>query len=274
MDCTRVEKLLPLYAGDDLADARESERVAAHLRACGGCRSLAGEWAASRRLTRLHGPPEFDDAFFDGIRSAVMREIAASPPAKPVARLSAWLTIHGTPAYAASVVLLVAAVALTFHLYRQESTPGTAVKNDAGAVQPPDALVGPPLSAPLTVRGDRGVVAASRKPERHNRQGKSKPIRSAQPRHPSGQEEANALEKRAGSEMLGEVATLPRAESRVGDEAEQDIFPKVTQTFNQTGDERKVLRIELQTKDPNVRIIWLSPQPGGQAEPKKETDRR
>jgi hypothetical protein len=73
MNCTHIEKILPLYAGGDLGGKDESA-VAAHLRSCDGCRLLAEGYRRSQEILRTYEAPEFGSAFFDGIRSAVLEE--------------------------------------------------------------------------------------------------------------------------------------------------------------------------------------------------------
>lgn len=76
MDCRRVEELLPLYAGGDAGEAL-ARRLSSHLRSCAVCRLLAEEYGRSRELLRSYDAPEFGDEFFEGIRGAVLRELAA-----------------------------------------------------------------------------------------------------------------------------------------------------------------------------------------------------
>lgn len=75
MNCTHIEKILPLYAGGDLG-GKDETAVAAHLRSCDSCRLLAEGYSRSQELLRSYEAPEFGSAFFDGIRSAVLEEHA------------------------------------------------------------------------------------------------------------------------------------------------------------------------------------------------------
>jgi anti-sigma factor RsiW len=75
MNCTHIEKIIPLYAGGDLGDKDETA-VAAHLRSCDSCRLLAAGYRRSQELLLSYEAPEFGSAFFDGIRSAVLEEHA------------------------------------------------------------------------------------------------------------------------------------------------------------------------------------------------------
>jgi hypothetical protein len=46
--------------------------------------------------------------------------------------------------------------------------------------------------------------------------------------------------------------------------AEPDVVPARDPAISE-----KTLRVEMQTKDPNIRIIWFTPQPTKQASPSK-----
>ena len=75
MNCTHIEKLLPLYVEGDL-DAERAETVLAHLNACRQCQECAAEYEESQGWLRSYSPPEFDETFFDGLRQSVQSEIA------------------------------------------------------------------------------------------------------------------------------------------------------------------------------------------------------
>jgi hypothetical protein len=74
MNCTHIEKILPLYAGGDLGG--DEHAVVSHLRWCDGCRLLAEGYHRSQEILHSYEAPEFSSAFFDGIRSAVLEEHA------------------------------------------------------------------------------------------------------------------------------------------------------------------------------------------------------
>ncbi len=78
MNCKATEKLLALYVGDDLP-ARQARRVALHLDSCSKCEKLAGEFGASVAFSRSNAAPEFDSNFFDDLRRDVLTRIAPQP---------------------------------------------------------------------------------------------------------------------------------------------------------------------------------------------------
>ncbi|MCA1635460.1 MAG: zf-HC2 domain-containing protein [Acidobacteria bacterium] len=134
MSCEEVEAMLSLYVAGEVGPQGVRERVAAHLSVCESCRALAAEWKASRDMFRLHQPPEFDAAFFDGIRRDVLRQISEAPPPSLLARLLGQPFGQRALAYAAVFSMLVCAALLSAHFRRRGPTPpvGSVVENLAG----------------------------------------------------------------------------------------------------------------------------------------------
>lgn len=243
MNCKRAEELMPL-AGGDLETGRERELFTAHLGDCDSCRGLAREWAEAQSLLRLHAPPEFDAAFFDSIRNSVLSEITAPPAPPRFAPFFAQLLRPRALAYAATLALLAAAFA-------------SAVLFDR---------TGRPLMAVVERIADDIALLPVPPPEEESRPQKVSPPDSptpAPPRHrlvrrirvtpvphdgPKREAVARAEAVSPDSQTPG-VAPTPGSANAVAANAETA---------------RNYMRIELQTRDPNVRIIWLSPQPDTQ----------
>lgn len=149
MDCRRVAELLPLYAGGDAGEAL-ARRLASHLRSCAGCRLLAEEHRRSRELLRSYDAPDFGDEFFEGIRSAVLRELAAGA-ARPtlLKRFGARLGVGpaGSPSFfprglalaALSVAVLAFALFFTLRPARQPAESAKTGSSKAGGAPPPHA---------------------------------------------------------------------------------------------------------------------------------------
>jgi len=74
MKCTHAEKLIPLFAGDDLP-ARDADALRRHLESCAKCRRLAAEFEESRDWMRKFAAPKFDAPTLDGMRDSVLRDI-------------------------------------------------------------------------------------------------------------------------------------------------------------------------------------------------------
>ena len=244
MDCKRAEELMPLDAGGDLEDGRARAGLAAHLGDCAPCRRLAAGWAESRAMLRLHEPPEFDAAFFEHVRRNVMREITTPTTAAPAptvfAALLALLPRARTLAYAASLALVFAALLFALRLSRAPQP--TKVAGDGVASSMNETLpkeIDPPRQTPR--------VAAREQAHRKTPAAKTVP--------------------RGDRPAPTRAAPLP-------DDAALSSLPDAEAELAVVRDEREMLKIELQTSDPDVRIIWFSPRPGEQTSPRRSNDQR
>ena len=244
MDCTRAAEALPLYVAGDLEDPRARE-VAAHLAACDGCRSLAADFAASRSLlAQACAPPEFGPDFYAGIRNAVLGEIGRDrkPPA-PSFTLA--LPFGRRFAYAAAFVLVILALSLQHFLRgaREVKRDLASAPPAAGAPTPvPDSDAGPPsprphLSPPPSPRRPRATAAKAPRSL----------FGSAGAAQGVLDEAARAATAPAGV-APGAVGSAPWAGAAVPSAAAQ------------APGAGEVSRIEIQTADPNIRIIWLAPR--------------
>lgn len=273
MRCTRVEKFLPLYVAGDLAGRRAERHVAQHLATCERCREMAEEYDASRDLVRDAAtlPPDFDGAFYAEIRRSVLDEITRertrlAPP--PASNVFASL-FNARFVYAASLVLIVAAVAaLSLYNYVErkseiatanrertetpEATPvptGTTASNDGGSVDPGEKTVEETKSG-----GSRQTAKSlflKRRPNSggnaQNETQRSLNLANNAPVHVKRNPRAPVVA--APDEHTAEIATINSGGAT-------DAAPEVS-------------RIEIQTSDPNIRIIWLSPRPDAVTEPLK-----
>jgi hypothetical protein len=250
MRCTQVEKLLPLYAGDDCAKAREAAEVREHLATCAPCRLKAEEFEASRRLLTLHAPPAFDEDFFASVRRNVMREIEDEKTRPAPFAAFRQLFAPRTLAVAASLVLLVACALVAFQLYRratqQQQTPAReTATTTTTSPRPDDAPVG-------NTEKTSAHIAAQHEETGQKTFGAHARTSRATRRAASPQAQTVAHKERTPVEpsSTNEMARPPQVEAVA-------VHQGATPT---EAAERKVTRIELQTADPNVRIIWLSPR--------------
>ena len=254
MNCEEVRKHLSLYVAGDIERHGARAFVDAHLGECDACRALAAEWEASRRLLQLHQPPEFDSAFFDSVRRGVMQQINEPRPSL-FARLLGQPFGQRTLTYAAALSLLVCAAILSSHFLRRTPTPPVEVAKDKNGepreVKTNTAQGGgeQPQGGGTANVNEARVAAPSPLPKPSPRRGvrrESAPERKfvSPSRKPEEVQTANAPEVR----RVFSPATEPKP----------DGSPNHVETVARA--EREMLRIELQTADPNVRIIWLSPR--------------
>jgi hypothetical protein len=226
MNCRRIEELIPLYVGGDV-DRRLSGEVQSHLKTCGGCAELAAEYEASRNW--LSGaPPEFDEALLADVKRGVMSELENAKPQAGLFELMSEAIARALlrPAVAAGLLLVVFGL-LTLWLYaeKQGSTPLTQ------AVDSEDKV------APERVARDPHVNA------------KELPHRVAVNHHRRAFD-ASSNRRQRSIGVTGEQAITQIAEAT--NEAQSPSAVAV--------DSDGMLRIEIQTVDPNIRIIWFAPK--------------
>jgi anti-sigma factor RsiW len=210
MNCTHVEKQIPLYVGGDL-NAQQVAAVRQHLESCERCSCLLTEFEESQSWLRDLKPPKFENVVFDNLRTAVRDEIARQCGMRNAECGTVWSLRY---AIAASSLLAVLAVGYLFYNNSQKST-----------------------EEPLIV---------SRRETLETR----------------GQESANAGKVRQIRRKKLKTAhrTLPKDLPVLGDIAlNNDLrhFPSRSEVISKR--EPEMLRIEIQTADPNIRIIWFVP---------------
>jgi Putative zinc-finger len=273
MRCTRVEKFLPLYVAGDLAGRRGERRVANHLATCASCRARAAEYDASRNLLRaaVTLPPDFDGAFYDELRRSVLDEIKRggtrlAPPAP-----NGFATFFNARfAYAASLALIAAAVAaLSLHSYVGRKSADEARRellaksNRERTATPAATATATPGSTPA--QGDAGQTPSPLvETTRENGSRGSQAAKSPSLRRRTG--EGNAQDETGRSVNVAKHApsharrnplapTVAAPDERTGEIARGGSHD------GETSAAPEVSRIEIQTSDPNIRIIWLAPRP-------------
>lgn len=225
MNCKHVEDLLPLYAGHDLED--ESARlIAAHLQNCTACASSAREYDQANQLLQQFESPRFSDAAYAAMRRNVLREIETGSSAFSLRELLL-LPFQPRVRWAFSTAVLLVVCAFAYYLIADRSN---RTVRDSHAV----VTATPNPASDLAARPERPDVQPTT--------GKS----SQSPRlNPSGLAPRHFVrrsEKQAVA--VNSVQSLPE---------EPNIKP-----LNAAAMPEKLLRVEMQTKDPNIRIIWFS----------------
>lgn len=241
MNCEEVKANLSSYVAGDIEVAGAREIVGAHLLHCEACRALAAEWEASHRLLQLHQPPEFDAAFFDGLRRDVLRQISEPRP-------SLFARLFGQPfgqkalTYAATFSLLVCAALFASHFLRRSPTPAVEVAQGENV-------------GPAEVQTNDTPESAS-----HTVEGPTKNIESLAPQPPP----PSPPQRRRARPVFNALKRDARVEHSTAPPETRDVAEQVARASNaETAAEREMFRIELQTSDPNVRIIWLTPRTTG-----------
>jgi hypothetical protein len=229
MNCKDVEKLLPLHVGGDLV-TKKTHLLTAHLMNCASCAASAMEYRESVRLTQDFEPPAFSPETYDEIRQSVLREIS-SGSAKSARRFpgNAVTGLFSRPEWAFAALSLVAISLLAFYFIasrtnRREETVNVPVTYPEQLPPFKPSKPSGPYTTPDPVRQNTnpaGNVMTARKP-RPFRRNKSINHSTISPQ-----------------QIIGPTETVAAS-------AEPPDSPA------------KPLRMEMQTSDSNIRIIWFS----------------
>src|ERR1043165_342795 len=172
MNCTQVDKLLPLYAGQDLDDGRE-RKIAAHLELCNACVSAFAEYREARSLLHGFAAPEVTGEAHDQIRRSVGQQIAAeSRRPSLLEALRDWFQTRWVWAAAAAVFLVVGAAGFYSLAKRLADQPQVAVIDPKGIVESSIGLIENPErnssipNAATSPQRQGGVPKRVRNPDR------------------------------------------------------------------------------------------------------------
>jgi hypothetical protein len=237
-----MEELIPLYVEGDLGEHSASD-VRAHLQACIACRARTAEYAASQAWLRASAPPDFDAAFVDTIRAGVMRELAASEATPPfVERLKMWLAPRRLAA--ATTALIVIFIALALFIYSSRSRVDQQDKGMANG-KPAPSVENDPNNQKAPPRDQPKPVQQSKQQAAHRRA----PLLAVHP-HRDVQRARAPQANFVAQQSLNAISAVP-------------VDGNNAATYS-----KEKLRIEFQTADPNIRIIWFAPKPTDSEAPK------
>jgi Putative zinc-finger len=242
MNCRRIEKLIPLYVEGDL-DCQRADAVGSHAQSCEGCAGLIAEYEESQRWLRSFAPPHFDEAEFYDLKRGVLKQInSRETRASFLHRLAENWTRR--VAFATLAALVAISGALALYVYRQSVNQDT--RQDNSLAQDKDQrekqLSKIPLELKPPVQQRNDLNPAPRAPFIHRR-----------PRHATTARQMLALAKRVKRRQFVRRHDNPGAESHVARETKDAISPDPASA-------QEMLRIEIQTSDPSIRIIWFSPK--------------
>jgi hypothetical protein len=262
MHCKHIQELLPLYVGRDL-EKKLAKLVKAHVQSCAECARLAEEYGEAQQLLQLFEPPPFSEAVYAGIRQRVLREIGRESTAPTLPQLVASL-FRPRIRWAGAAALLLAVSVVAFYFIanrrndrqqvadsgrtvdqtRSDERPSAPSQDDESAVSPSPSgkqSDGPPPASTGRNTGADTTIAGS-----VNRTGQS------QRRKSPG---ASANRARSVAVNTPDRWMTGGAFPESSNLAEPDAVPA-----RDPATSAKTLRVEMQTKDPNIRIIWISQQ--------------
>src|SRR5262249_48762679 len=233
--------------------AREADALRRHLESCANCRRLAAEFEESRDWFRRFSAPQFDDAVMNDMRDSVLRNIGRI---ENYERWLQWIVPGRDLRFTASGAVLLLILFSTYaYRGRQSQTipykenvvkinPGGGQKHSTGDAQRNDEInpspvpaQRPPLNRARRINENRGV----------------KPVRLPDIAVVNAPIVPPIIN-------IGHVFEPPPLDA---DLAMDDAI------FN-----REMTRIEFQTADPNIRIIWLAPKDSDSSSTKSNTNTR
>jgi hypothetical protein len=250
MNCRRVEKLIPLYVEGEL-EVDKAGAVLAHTLACARCNKLAAEYEESQRWLRSYAPPDFYDASLYDLKLSVLREINGRR-----ARVTFLNSVAGLwrrrLVLATSAAFLIIFAALGVYIYQHKANEAPA-RDD-------------------TVAGGE-AVQEEQTPELAQRPEVTKQALRAGFIRKRNRRPATVAR---GETLAGSVKNRgPSIERRDMKAVEQARTGETKDTLSGEGAASPgVLRIEIQTSDPSIRIIWFSQRENSadQTKPNTETD--
>jgi len=238
MNCRRVEKLIPLYVEGDLAPGT-ADRLASHLDWCGRCNWLADEYKESQSWLRTSEPPEFDDAFLDNLKAGVLSRIEETS-ARPSLLASLVQQWSRKQILALSAAMLIIFGVVVFYIYQARMSGRTPVVERAD--QAPD--VESPPSNETRQNGVTETATGAGLGWRHHH--KSLATSKSQGGNPTSEEQTFEPPFVSQTNQMAASKTVP-------------LDPTSTLPGS-ANDSPEMLRIEIQTSDPNIRIIWFAPK--------------
>ncbi len=264
INCEKAERLIPLFVEADL-EATEQQAVSQHLDICLTCRNLAAEFQSSQTWIQAMGVPAFDERLLADLRNAVQQNVA-----KPKLELaSVFLPLWNWKfALAGAVALLLLASGILM-----QARVGSENQPQVAAGIPPNVVAQQLITnAKIAEKKQASSVFVQHRAT-------SKTIPAHQRKRDLG--EAPASETPVAGVDPGIVATAETTASATAVNASLADFltlapstpPEMAAKSETKVAEPEMLRMEIQTADPNIRIIWLTPKEpparaNGVAEPK------
>jgi Putative zinc-finger len=273
MKCKHVQELLPLYVGRDLEEKR-AKLIMAHMQSCAECASSADEYRETLQLLQRFAPRPFSEAVYAEIRQRVLHEIGRESTAPTLPQLVGSL-FRPRLSWAVATGLLLAVGLFAFYYIANRRNDPQQVANSRRTLdrttmdeQPNERLQNPDsaVSPSPSIKESDGPTQAST--------GRNTGVdpRIAGSVGPTYQSQRRKSTGAAAKRTRSVAANTPDTRSiTAGASPGNNLFePKAVPARDPSGSE-KTLRVEMQTKDPNVRIIWFSHQLTKQESPKESS---
>jgi hypothetical protein len=226
MNCKQVEDLLPLYAGRDLEEKRAT-LISEHVQGCVACARVADEYSDSVQLSGQFAPPVFSEAVYAGIRQRVLREIETEAIAPSWSQTIVSVFRPRLTWAIASVLLIVVSTFAVYFFVNKGKEDEQQLAN-----QPPVEV------QPETKEHPESGSQPSALPRTVNTGNKKQQLAGIHRARPRRSRDLNITANNVSSPP----GTLP----------EPTLFPPPSSAALV-----KTTRVEIQTKDPKIRIIWF-----------------
>jgi hypothetical protein len=271
MNCKRAAEFLPLYAAGDL-DAARADEVASHVGACGDCRRLADEFRESRALLcEAFETPEFGAEFYSGIRSSVLEQITREREPSTPSFVAALFGRRAAYATTFAVALFALALALQHFRGGVRETPREFAQGQQHVNAQKQELRREPEAPPQlnanqnepTPKQTYAAVSPRREPTRRDATEQRRELMPKTAARDDGSAQVARVTPSSAGGARGAGESAPTANG-VASTPSASAAPEVS-------------RIEIQTADPNIRIIWLAPRESEAPdpnEPKNENGER
>ena len=266
MNCKHVQELLPLYIGRDLEEKR-TKLVTAHLQSCTECAGAADEYRETRQLLQEFAVPPFSEAVYAGIRQRVLREIGREATSPGLSQLFESL-LRPRLSWAVATALLVAVSVFAFYfIANRKSHPQQVVGSDRTVDKTTSDEQPNPRSRGDDSAGSSSPLSKESGASTGQNRGADTTIGgsvdgSHQYRRPKSSGAAADRTQSIAVNVPDSRSKTAEASPESNNLARPDAVPARDPATSE-----KTLRVEMQTKDPNIRIIWFSQQRPKQGSP-------
>jgi anti-sigma factor RsiW len=238
MNCQQIQNLMPLYAGGDL-EASRARIVAAHVQSCETCSVAARDYRETRQLLQTFVPPTFTEDFYAEMRQSVWQNIEKKSTSPAFSNIVSDL-FRPRLAWAVATTLLIALSVVGIYVISRRS----AVPQPVVSHQPPKNHKTQPDDQPATSSQN----ATSTAPSASSSNSKRASVHQADSR-----QKGKTIQERTNVAAVSAVATVsPGAISAPARDLRQIANGSSYAS-------PAPLRMEIQTKNPNIRIIWFAP---------------
>lgn len=267
MNCKHVQELLPLFTGRDL-DQNRATLVTAHMQSCAACAASAREYRESQQLLQQFATPQFSEAVYSGIRQRVLREISEQPVAPTLGEsIAGWFRPRAR--WAIATVLLLAVSGLAFYLIATRTNGPQQISKGNDQRETSSTGSKPTVSPSPSNRQSHGPTSPAANPDAGGGRTGAGPLDG---RYQFQRRKSSRAAAGPGPHTPDVRVITPDIRVIAAQTSPQSKPPVAPNTAADPASE-KTLRVDIQTSDQNIRIIWFTHQPAKQGSPGKSSKR-